>query len=82
MEDKASKKERSDTLVPVRMVAQYAYCPRLAFLEWVQKEWADNYFTEHGRYHHRRVDQGVCLTFSDAPGTFNAPLVASVYVEL
>lgn len=43
-------------LTPVRMLAQYAYCPRLAYLEWVQKEWKDNYFTEHGRYVHRRVD--------------------------
>ena len=38
------------------MLAQYAYCPRLAYLEWVQKEWADNYFTEHGHLVHRRVD--------------------------
>lgn len=43
-------------LTPIRMLAQYAYCPRLAYLEWVQKEWADNYFTEHGKFAHRRVD--------------------------
>jgi CRISPR-associated protein Cas1 len=45
-----------DQLTPVRMLTQYAYCPRLAYLEWVQKEWADNYYTEHGRFAHRRVD--------------------------
>ena len=52
------KKCMSETqpLTPVRMLAQYSYCPRLAYLEWVQKEWADNYFTEHGRLVHQRVD--------------------------
>lgn len=43
-------------LTPVRMLTQYAYCPRLAYLEWVQKEWADNYYTEDGHFNHRRVD--------------------------
>lgn len=46
----------AEPLVPVRMLAQYSYCPRLAYLEWVQKEWKDNYFTEDGRFAHRRVD--------------------------
>lgn len=43
-------------LTPVRILAQFTYCPRLAYLQWVQKEWSDNYFTEHGRFTHRRVD--------------------------
>lgn len=43
-------------LTPVRMLTQYVYCPRLAYLEWVQKEWADNYYTEDGNFTHRRVD--------------------------
>ena len=43
-------------LTPVRMLSQYVYCPRLAYLEWVQKEWADNYYTEDGHFTHRRVD--------------------------
>jgi len=29
-------------LVPVRMVNEWVYCPRLAFLEWVDGEWADS----------------------------------------
>jgi hypothetical protein len=29
-------------LVPVRMVNEFVYCPRLAFLEWVDGEWADS----------------------------------------
>src|SRR5579872_559525 len=43
-------------LVPVRMLNEFVYCPRLFYLEWVQGEWADNYFTEHGRSVHRRAD--------------------------
>lgn len=44
-------------LLPVRMVNEYDYCPRLAYLEWVQGEWADSADTVDGRYRHRRVDK-------------------------
>jgi CRISPR-associated endonuclease Cas1/CRISPR-associated protein Cas4 len=44
-------------LLPARMVNEFQYCPRLAYLEWVQGEWADNQETVEGRYTHRRVDQ-------------------------
>lgn len=44
-------------LVPARMLNEYAYCPRLAYLEWVQGEWADNVETLEGKHAHRRVDQ-------------------------
>ncbi|MCG6869724.1 MAG: CRISPR-associated endonuclease Cas1 [Gammaproteobacteria bacterium] len=44
-------------LLPVRMVNEYMYCPRLAYLEWVQAEWAESGDTVEGRYSHRRVDQ-------------------------
>src|SRR6266436_6447187 len=45
-------------LVPVRMVNEWVYCPRLAFLEWVDQEWADSGDTEQGRRAHVRVDAG------------------------
>ena len=45
-------------LVPVRMVNEFVYCPRLAFLEWVDGEWADSGDTEEGRRAHVRVDSG------------------------
>ena len=45
-------------LVPVRMVNEYVYCPRLAFLEWVDSEWANSGDTEEGRRAHVRVDSG------------------------
>lgn len=44
-------------LVPARMVNEYAYCPRLFFLEWVQARWADNLDTVEGSDAHRRVDR-------------------------
>jgi len=44
-------------LLPARMVNEYEYCPRLAYLEWVQGEWADSGDTVQGRHVHRRVDK-------------------------
>lgn len=44
-------------LLPARMVNEYQYCPRLAYLEWVQGEWADSSDTVEGRHRHRRVDK-------------------------
>ncbi|GAB4352115.1 MAG: CRISPR-associated endonuclease Cas1 [Immundisolibacter sp.] len=43
-------------LLPARMVNEFQYCPRLAYLEWVQGEWADSADTVDGRFRHRRVD--------------------------
>ena len=48
---------RPDQLyVPARMVNEFQYCPRLAYLEWVQGEWAELADTVEGRGVHRRVD--------------------------
>lgn len=44
-------------LLPARMVNEYTYCPRLAYLEWVQGEWAESADTVEGRYSHKRVDR-------------------------
>lgn len=43
--------------LPARMVNEYAYCPRLAYLEWVQGEWAESPDTVKGKHAHRRVDR-------------------------
>jgi CRISP-associated protein Cas1 len=43
--------------IPARMVNEYAYCPRLFYLEYVQQEWAHSADTLDGRFVHRRVDQ-------------------------
>ncbi|MBN8727979.1 MAG: CRISPR-associated endonuclease Cas1 [Xanthomonadales bacterium] len=44
-------------LIPVRMLNEHVYCPRLAYLEWVQGEWADSADTVEGRHKHKRVDR-------------------------
>jgi len=44
-------------LLLARMVNKYKYCPRLAYLEWVQGEWEDSRDTVEGRYIYRRVDK-------------------------
>ncbi len=44
-------------LVPARMLNEYAYCPRLCWLEWVEAEFADSVDTVDGRFQHCRVDR-------------------------
>ena len=43
--------------MPVRMVNEFVYCPRLAYLMWSQSEWADTGDTVEGRRTHTRVDK-------------------------
>ena len=49
--------DRNAPLIPARILNEYVYCPRLAYLEWVQKEWEDSSDTVQGRHVHRRVDK-------------------------
>ncbi|MCY4230824.1 MAG: CRISPR-associated protein Cas4 [Alphaproteobacteria bacterium] len=44
-------------LVPARMVNEFVYCPRLAYLMWAQSEWAETGDTVEGRRVHTRVDR-------------------------
>lgn len=44
-------------LIPARMLNEFAYCPRLCYLEWVDQEWRENEWTLDGTRQHRRVDQ-------------------------
>ncbi|MBL8810480.1 MAG: CRISPR-associated endonuclease Cas1 [Planctomycetaceae bacterium] len=44
-------------MIPVRMLNEFTYCPRLGYLEWVDGEWASNLETMEGSFGHRRVDQ-------------------------
>jgi CRISPR-associated endonuclease Cas1/CRISPR-associated protein Cas4 len=45
-----------DPFLPVRMVNEFAYCPRLFHLMYVDGRWDDNLYTEEGRAAHRRLD--------------------------
>ena len=44
-------------LIPARMLNEFTYCPRLAYLEWVQREWAESTDPLEGTHVHRRVDE-------------------------
>ena len=44
-------------LIPVRMLNEFTYCPRLAYLEWAQGEFTDNLETKQGTFGHRNVDR-------------------------
>jgi CRISPR-associated protein Cas1 len=43
-------------LVPARMLNEHAYCPRLAYLEWVQGDFAASADTIDGQFQHRNVN--------------------------
>ena len=43
--------------MPARMINEWVYCPRLAVLESLHQEWAENAETEDGHRVHRRVDE-------------------------
>lgn len=44
-------------LIPARMVNEFVYCPRLAYLMWTQSEWSDSADTVDGRRVHTRADR-------------------------
>ncbi len=44
--------------LPARMINEFVYCPRLAYLMWVQQEWADTADTVEGRVRHARTESG------------------------
>ena len=65
--------------LPARMVNEYVYCPRLAYLEWVQGEWAESADTVAGAHAHRRVDrEDRPLPPADALGEADRPRTRSV----
>lgn len=56
-----------EVLVPARMVNEWLYCPRLAYMEWIDGEWAESAETVDGRRIHRRVDQETGDLVADDP---------------
>lgn len=68
--------------LPVRMLNEYTYCPRLGYLMWVQGEFMDSADTVDGRFQHRRVDQEKKRRISrrapvdDGPATIHARSVS------
>ena len=63
---RAGPRDEDKPLIPARILNEFVYCPRLAYLEWVQKEWESSSDTVEGRHVHRRVDaQGGSLPEPD-----------------
>jgi CRISPR-associated protein Cas1 len=48
--------ERAPELLPARMINEFVYCPRLFWLEYVEREFEESYDTVDGERVHRRVD--------------------------
>lgn len=44
-------------LLPIHMLNECAYCPRLFYLMHVDRRWEDNVYTVDVKNVHRRVDQ-------------------------
>ncbi|MEZ6140898.1 MAG: CRISPR-associated endonuclease Cas1 [Zavarzinella sp.] len=58
-------------LIPARMLNEFTYCPRLAWLEYVQGEWEESPDTIDGDFVHRNADRADRRSFTppDAPST-------------
>jgi CRISPR-associated protein Cas1 len=56
MEDSRSVAPAVPALVPARILNEHVYCPRLAYLEWVDGKFEENAYTAEGIWVHRRVD--------------------------
>lgn len=55
-----------EELIPVRMLNEFTYCPRLAYIEWVQGEFTENLDTKQGTFGHRNVDKSSTKPVPDA----------------
>jgi len=44
-------------LLPIRMLMEYVYCPRLGYLEYAQGEFVENKYTLDGTQKHKNVDE-------------------------
>lgn len=56
----ANRRYMSNTLpdlIPARILNEHVYCPRLAYLEWVDRQFVDNADTAEGTFVHRNVDR-------------------------
>jgi len=53
----AAESEAGGWLIPARMLNEYVYCPRLAYMMWVESEFSHNADTVEGVIRHKRVDK-------------------------
>ena len=68
---RVNRRHEDSPLIPARILNEFVYCPRLAYLEWVQKEWGDTADTVEGRHVHRRVDRPTATPLPDPEDDFD-----------
>ena len=56
MDENSGSKADVPDLIPARMLSEFAYCPRLCYIEWIDGEFLDSEDTVDGKFQHRRVD--------------------------
>ena len=54
-----------EPLVPARMINEWLYCPRLAYLEWVEGQWAESADTAQGNRVHAATKAGAAPALPD-----------------
>lgn len=74
--DLAPSTDDAPDLLPVRMLNEFVYCPRLFHLMQVEGRWADNHYTVEGQAVHRRVDD-LDHVLPDAEASPTAPSATS-----
>lgn len=70
--------EQPPELLPARMINEYVYCPRLFWLEYVEREFQSSFDTVDGERVHRRVDQ----PRGELPDEFDRAKAEATSVEL
>lgn len=74
--------DRDDSLlIPVRMLNEYVYCPRLAYMMWVQGEFVHNADTVEGAIRHKRVDKAAGELPAEGEGEIEEIHARSVYLS-
>ncbi|MBL8605595.1 MAG: CRISPR-associated endonuclease Cas1 [Myxococcales bacterium] len=71
---RGSSAAAAEDVVTGDMVSQHAYCPRRLYLAYAEGRWADNAFTDHGRWVHRHAESREDVLPS--PADPDAPRVA------
>jgi len=68
-------------LIPVRILNEFVYCPRLAYMMWVQGEFAHSADTVEGAIRHKRVDKASGKLPADADKGPEKIHASSVYLS-
>ncbi len=68
-------------LIPARILNEHVYCPRLAYLEWVDRKFEESSDTAEGSWIHRRVDAERGVPPDPAEVSDDAPRTTSLMLS-